>query len=327
MPCPSTRTTIGWREALIAAFSAAGVRPVGFGTVWTRGRPRATSSAAISSVRSVDGPRAITTSISPAYSCARIAWTDSAQMPLLVEDGHDHRDGGELHVGLGVHRASASRYRERGTPTRAAGCAAPGRRSYGPTVLTIPRPGRRRGGVPRAHAAPVPRPARPPRRPQRRPTRRAARGARPPARRTKPRWAMRRGDDAVRAWCSAPAGIGHAVVTSLDAGIARVDPFKDMKNRPQAGHGHERPAGRHRRPRQDQPRQERQKYRLGGAPCHCTDTIMIVHISADRERASVVSLPRDSYAETPAHTDRPPASSTRATPSSSTRRTRRAGRT
>ncbi|CAM5453912.1 LCP family protein OS=Streptomyces tendae OX=1932 GN=GUR47_28220 PE=3 SV=1 [Streptomyces tendae] len=31
---------------------------------------------------------------------------------------------------------------------------------------------------------------------------------------------------------------------------------------------------------------------------------MIVHISEDRERASVVSLPRDSYAETPGHTDR-----------------------
>ena len=31
---------------------------------------------------------------------------------------------------------------------------------------------------------------------------------------------------------------------------------------------------------------------------------MIVHISEDRERASVVSLPRDSYAETPAHIDR-----------------------
>lgn len=31
---------------------------------------------------------------------------------------------------------------------------------------------------------------------------------------------------------------------------------------------------------------------------------MIVHISEDRERASVVSLPRDSYAMTPPHTDR-----------------------
>ena len=54
--------------------------------------------------------------------------------------------------------------------------------------------------------------------------------------------------------------------------------------------------------------EERQKYRLGGAPCHCTDTIMLVHLSADRERASVVSLPRDTYAETPrAHRPRPPA--------------------
>ena len=31
---------------------------------------------------------------------------------------------------------------------------------------------------------------------------------------------------------------------------------------------------------------------------------MIVHLSEDRDRASVVSLPRDSYAELPAHTDR-----------------------
>lgn len=30
---------------------------------------------------------------------------------------------------------------------------------------------------------------------------------------------------------------------------------------------------------------------------------MIVHISADRERASVVSLPRDSYTEVPEHVD------------------------
>ncbi|MFI5680899.1 LCP family protein [Streptomyces cellulosae] len=101
----------------------------------------------------------------------------------------------------------------------------------------------------------------------------------------------------------ASAGIGHAVVTSIDADIARVDPFKDMKNRPRAGHGmnvllvgtdgrdHITAA-------------ERRAYRLGGAPCHCTDTIMIVHISEDRERASVVSLPRDSYAVTPEHTDR-----------------------
>lgn len=101
----------------------------------------------------------------------------------------------------------------------------------------------------------------------------------------------------------AAAGIGHAVVTSLDADIARVDPFKDMKNRPRAGHGmNVLLVGTDAREKISEA--ERRKYRLGGAPCHCTDTMMIVHISEDRQRASVVSLPRDSYAETPPHTDR-----------------------
>ncbi|MEU9287342.1 LCP family protein [Streptomyces sp. NPDC048275] len=100
----------------------------------------------------------------------------------------------------------------------------------------------------------------------------------------------------------ASAGIGHAVVTSLDAEIARVDPFKDMKNRPAAGHGmNVLLVGTDGRDRITEA--ERRKYRLGGAPCHCTDTVMIVHIAEGRERASIVSLPRDSYAETPAHTD------------------------
>ncbi|WP_406003674.1 LCP family protein [Streptomyces sp. NBC_00829] len=97
-------------------------------------------------------------------------------------------------------------------------------------------------------------------------------------------------------------GIGHAVVTSLDTGIGRVDPFKDMKNRPVSGHGMNLllvgTDGRNKITKR-----EKEKYRLGGAPCHCTDTIMLVHISRDRERASVVSLPRDSYAEIPEHTD------------------------
>ncbi|MFI6691930.1 LCP family protein [Streptomyces sp. NPDC050433] len=97
-------------------------------------------------------------------------------------------------------------------------------------------------------------------------------------------------------------GIGHAVVTSLDSEISRVDPFKDMKNRPDGGHGlNILVVGTDGRSKIT--KEERKKYRLGGAPCHCTDTIMLVHISADRERASVVSLPRDTYAELPAHTD------------------------
>jgi LCP family protein required for cell wall assembly len=100
----------------------------------------------------------------------------------------------------------------------------------------------------------------------------------------------------------AAAGIGHAVVSSLDAGIARVDAFKDMKNRPRAGHGTNiLLVGTDGRDKISE--QQRQAYHLGGAPCHCTDTIMIVHISEDRNRATVVSLPRDSYVEVPAHVD------------------------
>nr|WP_189546946.1 LCP family protein [Streptomyces gelaticus] len=98
-------------------------------------------------------------------------------------------------------------------------------------------------------------------------------------------------------------GIGHAVVTNLETGIERIDPFKDMKNRPRAGTGTNLllvgTDGRDRITAQ-----EKQKYRLGGTPCHCTDTVMLVHLSADKERASIVSLPRDSYAEVPEHTDR-----------------------
>ncbi|MFI1397292.1 LCP family protein [Streptomyces sp. NPDC020681] len=96
--------------------------------------------------------------------------------------------------------------------------------------------------------------------------------------------------------------IGHAVMTSLDTGISRVDPFRDMKNRPEDSHGMNLlVVGTDSRDKIS--REQKRKYKLGGAPCRCTDTIMLVHISRDRERASVVSLPRDSYAEIPEHTD------------------------
>ncbi|MFD8149619.1 LCP family protein [Streptomyces sp. NPDC001046] len=147
---------------------------------------------------------------------------------------------------------------------------------------------------PRSTAAPQRRPQPPSRRGPRRPA--------PPGRGRRPRWGLRI-VTTLSVVVLASAGIGHAVMTSLDADIARVDPFKDMKNRPQAGHGmNVLLVGTDGRDRIS--REERRKYRLGGAPCHCTDTMMIVHISEDRERASVVSLPRDSYAVTPAHVDR-----------------------
>ncbi|MFI9778955.1 LCP family protein [Streptomyces sp. NPDC051956] len=100
----------------------------------------------------------------------------------------------------------------------------------------------------------------------------------------------------------AAAGIGHAIVTGLDTDINRIDPFKDMKNRPSGGHGmNVLLVGTDGRDKITPA--ERKQYRLGGAPCHCTDTIMIVHLSADKDRASIVSLPRDSYAEIPPHAD------------------------
>ncbi|WP_439646856.1 LCP family protein [Streptomyces exfoliatus] len=138
----------------------------------------------------------------------------------------------------------------------------------------------------------------PPRTPRPRPAARRVPVRRP---RRRPRWGMRMAT-ALSVAVLAAGGIGHAVVTGLDTGITRVDPFKDMKNRPQAGHGMNiLVVGTDGRDRITP--EEKAKYRLGGAPCHCTDTVMLVHISEDRERASVVSLPRDSYAEMPEHTD------------------------
>lgn len=116
----------------------------------------------------------------------------------------------------------------------------------------------------------------------------------------RPRWGMRVATSLSVLVLSA-GGIGHAVMTSVDTGIGRIDPFRDMKNRPDGGHGMNLLlVGTDGRDKITP--QEKRKYRLGGAPCRCTDTIMLVHISADRERASVVSLPRDSYTEIPEHT-------------------------
>uniref|UniRef100_A0AAU2JRV9 LCP family protein n=1 Tax=Streptomyces sp. NBC_00049 TaxID=2903617 RepID=A0AAU2JRV9_9ACTN len=142
------------------------------------------------------------------------------------------------------------------------------------------------------------RPARPPE-PQR--ARRGGGGG--PARRRgeRPRWGVRLAAG-LSVVVLGSGAVGHAVMTGLDTGIERVDPFKDMKNRPQAGHGlNVLLVGTDGREKISP--EEKREYRLGGAPCHCTDTIMLVHLSADRERASVISLPRDSYAEVPAHRD------------------------
>ena len=155
---------------------------------------------------------------------------------------------------------------------------------------------------PRFPDRPVPparggRPHQPGRAPGRRPT-----GATAVRRGGVGRWAMRAATT-LSVLVLMTAGVGHAVVTGLGEGIERVAPLDDTKDRPAAGRGTnvllvgtDGRAGVGAR--------ERRAYRLGGTPCHCTDTIMIVHLSADRDRVSVVSLPRDSYAHVPAHRDR-----------------------
>ncbi|UQT56533.1 LCP family protein [Streptomyces durmitorensis] len=50
-------------------------------------------------------------------------------------------------------------------------------------------------------------------------------------------------------------------------------------------------------------RKEKREFYAGGVACNCTDTLMLVHLSEKRDRVSVVSLPRDSYADIPAHRD------------------------
>ncbi|QNP71498.1 LCP family protein [Streptomyces roseirectus] len=50
-------------------------------------------------------------------------------------------------------------------------------------------------------------------------------------------------------------------------------------------------------------RDELRRYHAGGEACHCTDTLMLVHVSARQDRVSVLSLPRDSLARIPAHHD------------------------
>ncbi|KOV69070.1 transcriptional regulator [Streptomyces sp. NRRL WC-3618] len=47
--------------------------------------------------------------------------------------------------------------------------------------------------------------------------------------------------------------------------------------------------------------QERREFHAGGVACNCADVMMLVHVSAKRDRVSVISLPRDSFATIPAY--------------------------
>lgn len=99
------------------------------------------------------------------------------------------------------------------------------------------------------------------------------------------------------------SGFGHAMVNGLNADVRRVDPFHGLTDRPEGTNGSNiLVVGTDKRDKISA--KEKKKYNLGGSACDCTDTLMLVHLSADRDRASVVSLPRDSYTRLPAHKDR-----------------------
>ncbi|WP_438317626.1 LCP family protein [Streptomyces sp. HUAS TT3] len=42
---------------------------------------------------------------------------------------------------------------------------------------------------------------------------------------------------------------------------------------------------------------DKERLHVGGTGCNCTDVMMLVHLSQDARRASIVSIPRDSYVE------------------------------
>ncbi|MEU6078911.1 LCP family protein [Streptomyces sp. NPDC047108] len=118
----------------------------------------------------------------------------------------------------------------------------------------------------------------------------------------RPRWGLRLATG-LSALLLVAGGCGHALVSRLDTAIGRIDPFEGLNNRPRGSDGQNfLLVGTDGRDKLTQ--EQRQRYHLGGAPCHCTDTIMLVHLSGDRRRVSVISIPRDSYVQLPSHTDK-----------------------
>lgn len=52
---------------------------------------------------------------------------------------------------------------------------------------------------------------------------------------------------------------------------------------------------------------EKQRFHAGGRPCGCTDVLMLIHLSAHRDRVSVIGMPRDSAAQIPPYREGPDA--------------------
>lgn len=98
------------------------------------------------------------------------------------------------------------------------------------------------------------------------------------------------------------SGVGWGMVQHLDDSLNRVDPFGDLTHRPDDDSLDFLVVGTDER--EGVPRKTLAKLHAGGSSCDCTDTILLVHLSPDRDRATVVSIPRDSYLPIPAHRDK-----------------------
>ncbi|WP_129842280.1 LCP family protein [Streptomyces sp. RFCAC02] len=122
----------------------------------------------------------------------------------------------------------------------------------------------------------------------------------PTARRTRRRWGLRI-TAGLAGLVLTVSGAGHAMVGTVTDGLGRVDPFHGLENRPDAGRGlNVLLVGTD--TREGLSAEERAALHVGNTACHCADAVLLLHLSADGDRADIVSLPRDTYAELPEHT-------------------------
>ncbi|OIV38611.1 hypothetical protein BIV57_04995 [Mangrovactinospora gilvigrisea] len=96
---------------------------------------------------------------------------------------------------------------------------------------------------------------------------------------------------------------GWTTLARLNGSVGHVDAFAGLAGRPGAGRGQDLlVVGTD--DREGVSPAELRRLHAGGQSCDCTDTMLLVHLSADRRHAAVVSIPRDSYVEIPAHRDK-----------------------
>ncbi|WP_371481187.1 LCP family protein [Kitasatospora sp. NBC_00315] len=123
-----------------------------------------------------------------------------------------------------------------------------------------------------------------------------------PAARPRRRWARRLAGGAAFA-VLATSGGGWVALNRVGSSIDRVDVFSGDRARP-ADDGATTFLVVGTDDREGIPENTlKNVLHAGGEPCHCTDTMMIVQLAGDGGRASVVSIPRDSYVDIPAHQD------------------------